>query len=112
WDLASFTPRFVFEPGVRKVWEVAFTAAGNRLILEDRLFDARPLAAALRRPPGAGGPDRLDLPEVRLQGEGGAAPPDLIGDLLGTPDGRAVVGPHWPLSLSPRGNFMQWDLVG
>jgi WD40 repeat protein len=113
WDLASFTPRCVFRPEQEaKVWSVAFTAAGDRLILEDRLFDARPLAAALRRAPGAGGPDTLDLPEVRLQGEGGAAPPDLVGELLGTPDGRSVVAPHWPWLYRAEGNLMQWDLDG
>jgi len=114
WDLASFTLRCVFRPDQEaKVWSVAFTAAGDRLALEDRLFDARPLAAALRQPrAGGAGPEELALPEVRLQGDGGAPPPDVIGELLGTPDGRSVVGPHWPASLSPQGYLMQWDPDG
>jgi WD40 repeat protein len=115
WDLADFTYRFVFPvPDVLpKVWAVAFAPGGERLMVERHLFDARPLAAALDLPGGAGeGPETLVLPEVQLQED--AYKTGLLDEaateLLATPDGRAVVGRagfvlEW-------GELKQWDLDG
>jgi WD40 repeat protein len=115
WDLASFTPRFVFGPGPEpRVWEVAFSPAGGRLLIEDHLYDAAPLVQAPRQGPqrraGGAGPEPLLLPEVRLQDEDQTdlTPPAL--SLVFTPDGKAVVGrTGTPWSPSP---LRQWGPDG
>jgi WD40 repeat protein len=110
WDLADFTERFVFEPkGTTKVWGVAFSPAGDRLIAEHRLFDVTPAAAALRRPAGGAGPESLALPEVLLQevpagrNQGGAY------SLVFSPDGQ-VVGRFG--AILPTAGLKQWDRQG
>jgi WD40 repeat protein len=115
WDLASFANRFVFEPpSVRpKVWAVAFSPGDDRLIVDRNLFDARPLTEALGRPGGAGvGPERLALPEVRLQEDDGltALLPFASTELLCTPDGQAIVGRCG--LMRPPVTLKRWGLDG
>jgi WD40 repeat protein len=115
WDLADFSNRFVFQvPDVLpKVWAVAFSPGGERLMVERHLFDARPLAAALDLPGGTGeGPEALALPEVRLQEDAHKTGllDEAATELLGTPDGQAVVGRAG--FVLEHGALKQWDLDG